>query len=333
MELTTRIDIPKSTDHIGHEHRLLLLGSCFADEIGERLCRDKFDALVNPMGTLYNPASICAHLLRCLSEREYAADSPELVEAEGIWHSWMHHGSFSCDDRDELLCRMNNALHTTAECLRNADWLLLTFGTSYIYRLKTTDLLVANCHKQPDGHFVRQRMAAVDIIDMWHTALQLLGAVNPRLHIVFTVSPIRHRHDGLHENQLSKSELLLATDALSQHSTLYAQPLYFPAYELLLDELRDYRFYADDLVHPSSLAADYIYQRFCDTFVTPAEQTLSEQCRHIQRALNHRPFHADSQQYQQFLHNTLEQIQQLKQAHPSLDLEAEIALCHTLLKK
>lgn len=333
MELTTRIEIPKSAEHIRHEQQLLMLGSCFADEIGTRLRRDKFDAMVNPMGTLYNPASICAHLLRCLSEREYQPNDPEFIQAEGLWHSWMHHGSFSCDDRDELIQRMNTALHTTAERLRNADWLFLTFGTSYVYRLKTSDLLVANCHKQPDALFVRQRMAAVDIVDMYTTALQLLHSVNPKLRVVLTVSPIRHRRDGLHENQLSKAELLIAADSLSHHSTFSSQLFYFPAYELLLDELRDYRYYADDLVHPSSMAADYIYERFCDTFVTPDEQALSERCRHIQRALEHRPFHAASSQHQQFLRNTLEHIQQLKQAHPRLDLDAEIALCHTLLQK
>lgn len=333
MELTTRINIPKNQEHISHSNRLLLLGSCFADEIGTRLRRDKFDAMVNPFGTLYNPASICAHLLRSLSEREYDANSPELIESESVWHSWMHHSTFSCDDRDELVSRMNTALHTTAERLRTTDWLLLTFGTSYVYRLKANDLLVANCHKQPDALFVRQRMAAYDIVDMFTTALQLMQAVNPKLHVVLTVSPIRHSRDGMHENQLSKAELLLATDALSKRSTLNSQLYYFPAYELLLDELRDYRFYGDDLVHPSALAADYIYERFCDTFVTPDEQALSAQCRQIQRALEHRPFRADSPQHRQFISKTYDQIQQLTAAHPCLDMAAEIALCNTLLKK
>lgn len=333
MELTTRIDIPRSADSISHNHKLLLLGSCFANEIGERLCRDKFDTVVNPFGTLYNPASICAHLLRCLSEREYQPGDPELVQSDGQWHSWMHHSTFSCNDCNELLQRMNQALHTTATRLRTADWLLLTFGTSYIYRLKTSDLLVANCHKQPDALFLRQRMAAVDIVDMWRTALQLLHSVNPKLRVVLTVSPIRHRRDNLHDNQLSKAELLLATDALTQLSTLNTQLFYFPAYELLLDELRDYRFYADDMVHPSHQAADYIYERFCDTFVTADEQRISAHCRDIERALEHLPFHPESPQHQQFLRNTLEQIQQLTAAHPCLDMVAETALCHTLLKK
>ena len=293
MELTTRIDIPRSKDSISHHHKLLLLGSCFADEIGERLCRDKFDALVNPFGTLYNPASICAHLLRCLSEREYDVHSPELIEAEGVWHSWMHHTSFSAISRDELVKRMNTTLHQVAERLRTADWLLLTFGTSYVYRLKANDLLVANCHKQPDALFERQRMVAVDIVDMFTTGLQLLQAVNPKLHVVLTVSPIRHRRNNLHENQLSKAELLLATDTLSQLSTLNSQLFYFPAYEILLDELRDYRFYGDDLVHPSHLAADIIYERFTDTFVTKEEMDIIREVRRQKNRNQHRPLLRD----------------------------------------
>lgn len=326
MELTTRIDILQSAEKIRHGDTLLMLGSCFADEVGERLRRDQFDVVVNPFGTLYNPASICAHLLRCLSEREYDAASPEIVECEDGWHSWMHHSTFSAERRDMLIDRMNHALHTTAQRLRTARWLIVTFGSAYVYRLKDSGMLVANCHKQADSLFLRQRLAAVDIADMWVQALQLLHAVNPELHVVFTVSPIRHRRDGLHQNQLSKAELLIAVDALRDAD-------YFPAYEIMLDELRDYRFYADDMVHPSTQAIDYIYERFADSYMTSDTQALAAQCRDIHRAVHHRPFHPESPQHQQFVEKTLARIQQLQQLHPYLSFAEEIELCNTQFRK
>lgn len=329
MELTTRIDITPSTDKIKHGDTVLTLGSCFADEMGERMDHEKFDVVVNPFGTLYNPSSICAHVLRCLSERYYQAGDPEIFEADGLWHSWMHHGSFSDPDRDKLLSRLNAMLHLTAQTLRTARWLIVTFGTAYVYRLKQNGMLVANCHKQPDSLFLRERIPAVDIADMWKQALQLLSAVNPQLKVIFTVSPIRHRRDGLHQNQLSKAELLLGIDALSASATLSELHSYFPSYEILLDELRDYRFYANDLAHPSQMAVDYIYERFCHTYMTPGTMALAAQCRDVYRALAHLPFRPESTQYQQFLRQTLEKIHQLRQEHPYLDFAEEIELCNT----
>lgn len=332
MELTTHIDIPKATDGIAHDHRLLALGSCFADEMGERMRADKFDVMVNPFGVLYNPASIAALLLRALSERPYTTDSPELFSKGELWHSWMHHSSFSAPTREALLQKMNATMAAVGQRLREADWLIVTFGSSYVYRLQATDMLVANCHKQPDALFVRSRMAAYDIVDQWTPLLQLLRSVNPRLKVLFTVSPIRHRRDGLHENQLSKAELLLAVDGLTKHA--HASFLhYFPSYEILLDELRDYRFYADDLVHPSRMATDYVYERFCNTFVSPDEQAISRQCREIAAAVAHKPFNPESNAHRQFVERVLQKINQIKTAHPSLDFDAEIELCNIQLNK
>lgn len=328
MELMTRVETPRCEEGLRHSDGTLVLGSCFADNIGGRLKDDKFDVVVNPFGTLYNPASICAHLLRCLSEREYQAGDGELLYSDGLWHSWMHHSTFSDPDRDALLARMNEALHTTAQQLRSARWLIVTFGTAYTYRLKDSGLLVANCHKQPDALFVRQRLAAVDIVDMWTTALQLLHSVNSGLQVIMTVSPIRHRRDGLHQNQLSKAELLIATDQLAGGFNLY-----FPSYEIMMDELRDYRYYADDLVHPSALAVELLYERFTHSFVPEQEQRLTEQCRAIRQVLNHRPQNPESPQYRQLIEKQLQLIQDLQAAHPQLDWQAEIELCHTRLNR
>lgn len=259
MELMTHIDIPASEWKIESGARVLLVGSCFADDVGEKMVRGGMEAMVNPFGTLYNPASIAASLLRSISERDYTEDSTELVQGnDGLWHSWMHHSRFSSKSKTELLDAINETMHKVGNFLREADVLVITLGTAIIYRQKETGMLVANCHKMPDAMFVRERMTAYDIADQWLMLLQLLESVNPRLKVIFTVSPIRHKRDGMHINQISKGILLQAFDEMAVE--------YFPAYEIMLDELRDYRFYADDMIHPSELAVEYIWQRFQDTY-------------------------------------------------------------------
>ncbi len=306
MELMTRIDIPASEWKMKAGAKVLLVGSCFADEIGEKMVRGGFEAMVNPFGTLYNPASIAASLLRALSEKEVAlprsCESPsadtslsmsttsvnrhrrhrltdiddvvfEDVKA-GVWHSWMHHSSFSSADPAELVARVNRTTHEVAAFLREAEMLIVTFGTAIIYRLKETGMLVANCHKQPDSLFQRERLSAYDIVDQWQMLLQLLESVNPKLKVIFTVSPIRHKRDGYHVNQISKGILLQAVEEMtSERGTdmengtwANGQCCYFPSYEIMMDELRDYRFYADDMIHPSEVAVEYIWQRFQDTY-------------------------------------------------------------------
>ena len=276
LQLQTQIDIPHSKWEIKHTDKILLLGSCFADEIGERLVRGGFDAMVNPFGTLYNPSSIAAMLLRAVSEREYTSDSPELLQdtATGIWHSWMHHTRFSSPSKDDLIGKANLRMHEVSERLRSADVLIVTLGTALIYRLRESGMLVANCHKQPDSLFERQRLSAYDICDQWVMLLQLLRSVNPRLKVILTVSPIRHKRDGMHVNQISKGILLLAVDdiisSLSAESDIPIS--YFPSYELMMDELRDYRFYGDDMIHPSAVAVQYIWERYQHTFFSPTVQ-------------------------------------------------------------
>lgn len=268
MELMTRIDIPQSEWKMEAGVKVLLVGSCFADEVGQKMVRGGFDAMVNPFGTLYNPASIAASLLRSISEREYAAESAELIrgEMDGVWHSWMHHSNFSSADLAELVARINRTTHEVANFLRGADVLIVTLGTAIIYRLKETGMLVANCHKQPDNLFVRERLNAYDIVDQWQMLLQLLESVNPNLKVIFTVSPIRHKRDGFHVNQISKGILLQAVDEIVSGRGSNGQCSYFPSYEIMMDELRDYRFYADDMIHPSEKAVEYIWQRFQDTY-------------------------------------------------------------------
>lgn len=264
MQLQTIIDIPQAEMKIPADSKVLLLGSCFADEVGEKFTHAGFDTLVNPFGTIYNPVSIAALLLASLSQIPYTADSKEFFkDSGGVWHSWMHHSRFSSSSRDELIESINAATARTGDYLRTANVLIVTLGTAIVYNLADRGWLVANCHKQPDRLFKRKRLAVTEIADLWTSIILTLQSINPHLHIILNVSPIRHKRDGIHVNQISKGILLNAVDTVVERVKGCD---YFPSYEIMLDELRDYRFYADDMIHPSPLAVEYIWQRFQDTY-------------------------------------------------------------------
>lgn len=301
MCFTTPISIPHSPFEIAATDQLLLLGSCFADEVGSKFINAGFDALVNPFGTLYNPASIAA-LLR--ASQTDTAPTPIFCDNEGIYHSWLHHSRFSASTQSELEQRIATAYRQVEQRLRTADVMIVTLGTAIVYRMANSGMLVANCHKQPDSLFVRQRLSAESIVSEWRELLEQLRSVNPNLRIIFTVSPIRHKRDGMHINQISKGILLQAVDDIISpplphsagettaqtdgRSSAYNNTAYFPSYEIMLDELRDYRFYADDMIHPSPLAVDYIWQRFQDTYFSSQTRDIAAKKTKENKRLQHR---------------------------------------------
>ena len=257
VKLQTIVDIKPSEWKIGYEDKILMLGSCFSDEIGAQMQQRYLQVTCNPFGTLYNPLSIAQALTM--------TEVPELVEHEGLWHSMAHHGSFSRASKEETEQAVRASIKTMQQALNEASVVIVTFGTAWVYEMNGE--IVGNCHKLPERCFVRRRLTVEEIVDAWKPILEKYSDK----HWLFTVSPIRHIKDGLHENEISKATLLLALEAIShQHSAIS----YFPSYEIVLDELRDYRFYADDLVHPSSLAVNYIWERFVDTYCT--NQTKNE---------------------------------------------------------
>lgn len=260
---------------------IVSLGSCFSDEIGKRLQEGDFHIEQNPFGTLYNPASIASALRHIIYDREIGME--DLVEHEGLWHSWHHHGSFSRATAEECLEVCNSRIHQAHEALKQASLLMITFGSAWIYEREGQ--VVANCHKLPQEFFVRRKMSVEDIVSLWRPLLKELYSFHPHLSTLFTVSPIRHIGDGLHGNQLSKSTLLLAIDELvdselppakrKKKGAKVEEPdhpvtVYFPAYEIVVDELRDYRFYEADMVHPSTLAVDVVWDRFQRVTMVPA---------------------------------------------------------------
>lgn len=328
MEFRTQIELPEKETEIRYSDQITLFGSCFAENIGHRLIQSKFRCEINPFGILYNPLSVGQALEQLLEKRVYTQD--DLFYAYGTWHSWMHHSSFSATTADECLEQINSRIATASACLENSDVLIITWGTAYVYELNETGLPVGNCHKQPDSLFTRRRVSVEEIVLAYEYLIEELLRQTPHLRIVFTVSPIRHTKDGMHGNQLSKATLLLAIDKLSER---FSNCFYFPAYELLLDELRDYRFYADDMIHPSSMAIQYIWEAFQTTYFRPDTLRLLKEWEEIEKALNHRPFNEHSEGYRKFLTQLVLRIAAMKEKFPYFETQKELDICQKRLNR
>ena len=314
MKLYTTVHVTPSEKKIGYGDKILLLGSCFADNIGAKFEEHYFQTTINPFGTLYNPASIAKAVL----DMGYGPSGMGLVEHNGLWHSMMHHGSYSGVDKEEVIARCEESRIQMQETLQQASMVIVTFGTAWVYEYEGE--VVANCHKLPANRFVRRRLIVNEIVDMW----QPIIASIPDKHWIFTVSPIRHIKDGLHENQVSKAILLQAVDRLISMSLSYnlsTETLhcsYFPSYEIMLDELRDYRFYAEDMVHPSAVAVDYIWQRFVETYMTNDTQQEMRILHQLWRDRHHRFLHPDSPEAEQFAEHIKTRLQALQPRYPWL---------------
>ena len=309
MKLYTSVDIAPSEKKIGYDDKILLLGSCFADNIGAKFGEHYFQTTVNPFGTLYNPASIRRSIDLSLSRN----NKRYILQHNGLWHSMMHHGSFSHPDKDVLLARCEESQTLLRTALQNASTIIVTFGTSWVYKMD--GMVVANCHKMPAERFDRYCISAGDIIDSW---LPLLDRI-PNKHWIFTVSPIRHIKDGLHANHLSKANLLQAIDVLIARAkdlnptSTYS---YFPSYEIMLDELRDYRFYAEDMVHPSQVAVDYIWQRFVDTYMTADTKNEMRTLHQLWLDRHHTLLHPTSEEAMRFRQHIEKRTMALKAIYP-----------------
>lgn len=279
MNFRTIVDIAPSEFHIGPCEELLFVGSCFADSIGQRFRIEGFPATVNPYGTMYNPASILHTLQR-----------------------WLAPSDSQCCDA--LSRKTPNTPNTV----------FLTLGTNHVYRLKETGEIVDNCQKRPAYLFQEERLSVDECADYLRQAASLLRQLDPEMHIVLTVSPIRYRKYGYHESQLSKATLLLAAEKVTDVIS------YFPAYEIVMDELRDYRFYAPDMLHPSQQAVDYIWERLVDTFFSPEAKTYLDEWRPLRQALQHRPFNPEADDYRLFMEQTKERLAAFKKKYPRFTL-------------
>lgn len=305
-----------------------MLGSCFSESIGKKLQELYIPIDNNPFGIVYNPISIARQLKRLLSGQKYSPD--DLFFYNGLWASFDHHGKFSDVDASNCLEKINTRLENSVTNLRKSVVLFLTFGTSAVYYNNETSKPISNCHKLPTNKFTRRFLSVSEIVEIYTDILGKLCNINPALQVVFTVSPVRYLADGAHNNQLSKSVLLLAIDELCNKIENVS---YFPSYEILLDELRDYRFFADDMAHPSELAINYIWSVFRQTFFNAETQNLAIEIEKIVQASMHRPFNQNSEPHQKFIAQYLSKIQSIKTTHQILmdDVEARFkAQCNLI---
>lgn len=286
MDFRTTIKTRASREPLQHSHKLMLLGSCFSDNIGAKLRTAMVDAMVNPMGTLYNPMSIAAAIHRIIDCEPVAGI--DLFEHSGVWNSFAFHSRFSMKSKQATLEKMNAQINAAHNHLRQCRALIITLGTAVVYRLKTTGEVVANCHKLPGQEFTREPAGTAEIERALAPALARLWEFNPQLRVIFTISPIRHIADGLELNSLSKATLRVAVANLTA-ADRDKRLSYFPAYEILIDDLRDYRFYAADMVHPSDVAIEYTWQTFQATYYDDRATQAIARCERVAKRLQHRP--------------------------------------------
>ena len=313
MILQTEIKIQPLEQTIHYGDGLLFLGSCFADEVGG-LCRGLgFDALVNPFGVLYNPASIAQSVTRLDNGKPFTSEEVIRV-GEGQYCTFSHNTAFWNVSESALLEQVNQSLAEAHAHFVKSKWIILSLGTSWVFRDKENGLVVSNCHKLPAARFERVFLSVEQSV---HYLAEIVQR-HPEKQFIFTVSPLRHLKDGLHENQLSKAALLLAVDQVCKQ---FGNAHYFPAYEILLDELRDYRFYKEDMVHPTEQAVRYIWERFADFAIDPKEKPAMKAAAELKQMLQHRPVFPESEAFKKFELLKEKKISELKRAFPRICLE------------
>ena len=318
IKLKTEVDLPLFRKKIGYRHQSMMIGSCFAENIGNQLQELCLPTTVNPFGILYNPVSIANSIAILLEGKEFT--SRDLFFNENLYHSFAHHGKFSRPAQDEMLDLINSKVVEALMVLKACSHLFITFGTSWVFRHKETGEVVSNCHKLPGTLFDHYRLQVAQITEIWIPLLHQLIKLNPDLHIVFTVSPIRHLKDGSHNNQLSKSVLLLAIDYLSLHFG-NERISYFPSYELMLDELRDYRFYTSDMTHPSDVAIEIIREKFETCFFDQEAKIISSELIKLVEATRHRSQNFNDIGFKSFIMKNIEIAHQIQNKYPFIDVE------------
>ncbi len=315
MKFRTEIQINRAEQTIRHSDPILTMGSCFADNIAQKLQERYFRVMQNPFGTLYNPLSVAEALSIILTNRKFRSE--DLFFHQNEWHSFWHHSVFSGTDRAAVLLKINEQINEAHRFLQEAQWLFLTFGTAYVYYHLPEKRPVANCHKLPENEFERRLIRVDEVVESIQALLQNLRVLNSKIKIVLTVSPIRHIRDGLVQNQRSKATLILAVQELCRQD---ASLMYFPSYEILMDDLRDYRFYEANLTHPNDQAVQYIWEKFGAMFFDRETEKASEAFAALTSALKHKPLHPESPNYRKFLRKVLERIEGLEKQYPYVDL-------------
>ena len=308
MNFTTKIPITQNANPIDYNSKIVSFGSCFAENMGDKLLYYKFQTQVNPFGIIFNPFSIEKLIERVVLQRYFTKD--DIFFFNERWHCYEVHSELSDADSEVFLSKLNQILLDTQKQLQQATHIIITYGTSWVYRHIETNAIVANCHKVPQKQFSKELLSIDSIQKSIQNTVSLIATLNPKCNFIFTVSPVRHLKDGFVENQVSKAHLIAAIYATT--NTKQQTLNYFPSYEIMMDELRDYRFYADDMMHPSSMAIDYIWERFAATQIDASAIATMELVQTIQKGLAHRPFNPNSESHQKFEANLKEKIATLE---------------------
>ncbi|KGL61949.1 GSCFA domain-containing protein [Polaribacter sp. Hel1_85] len=308
MQLQTIIPLKKVTRNgIDYNSKILLLGSCFSENIGDKLNYYKFQTFQNPFGILFHPKAIEKLITNAINEKEYNVN--DIVFQNERWHSFDAHSNLSTSNEKLFLKKLNTTISLTKRKLKEASHIIITLGTSWVYRFIETDMIVANCHKIPQKKFLKELLSVDEITETLEAIISLIKSVNKDVNVLFTVSPVRHLKDGFIENTHSKSHLISAIhNVINQKKNTF----YFPSYEIMMDELRDYRFYSEDMIHPNKTAINYIWEKFINTWFTENSKSTMNEIEVIQKGIAHRPFNENSEQHQQFLKNLEVKKEKLK---------------------
>ena len=313
-----------SDNSIAYRQKTMLIGSCFTENMGTKLKHHLFETLENPHGILFNPVSVKNAIFDYISKKQYTEN--DLFLLNDVWNSWHHHSRFSGITKEEALVKINNSIVEGHNFIKSANHLIITLGSAWLYTLNdnapsNTGLIVANNHKAPSSWFTKRLMKSEELLSDLNVLVDSIKKLNPFLHIIFTISPVRHLREGLVENNRSKAVLIQAVHNLIETNTHIE---YFPAYEYVMDDLRDYRFYAEDLVHPNYAATNYVWEKFVETYFTIETQLVMKQVAEMQLALHHKPFFVGSAEHQKFIHSCIEKGETLIAKHPYLPLQNHI---------
>ncbi|WP_207493525.1 GSCFA domain-containing protein [Aridibaculum aurantiacum] len=319
MKMMLDIDIKSPGRKINYSDKLMLVGSCFTEQIGKKLEDVKFCMKQNPSGILFDPVSVTTNLVNYIENKPYNKD--DLFYLNELWQSWNHHSIFSGMDAAEVLMNINQAQQQAHEFLKDADWLIITLGSAFSYRLSESGVPVANCHRAPAQYFGKHLLTIEEIVTALDNCMHRLFHFNNKLQIIFTISPVRHIRDGVVENNRSKARLI---EAVHHMVNKFDRLHYFPAYELVIDVLRDYRFYDVDLVHPNYPATEFVFQKFIASYIDEDSQAMMEEIKKIVTAYKHKPFQPGTEAHQNFLRSFLEKAKQFQLKYPHINLEEEI---------
>ena len=320
MQFTTKIPIQKSNFPIDYDSKIMLLGSCFAENMGEKFEYFKFQTIVNPFGIIFNPVSLEKLIRRSIEKRKFTKN--DIFFHNELWHCYDVHSELSNSDKSFFLNSLNDLINTTHQQLNDSTHIIITLGTSWVYQNIASNEIVANCHKVLQKQFTKELLSILQIEESLESIISLVHSVNPNCKFIFTVSPVRHIKDGFVENTLSKAHLIAAIHSVlnrkfSTSLELTTQNnIYFPAYEIMMDELRDYRFYAEDMLHPSQTAIDYIWIQFFENYISESQFGLMNDICSIQKGLKHRPFNPNTESHQKFLHQLELKIKTIQNQHP-----------------